>query len=88
MPNRDYGIHSRSEDALARPSEPKRTAVKAAAPKPPEPGKKSDAAIEEATKESFPASDPPSSWAGPDLTPEQRAEKAAQEQAARRKNTE
>ena len=84
MPNRDYGIHSRNEDAVLRPSDPKRAPIKAAT-NTPRADKKGDE-VEEAVKESFPASDAPSSWAGPDLPPEKRAEKAAQEQAARRKN--
>jgi len=32
--------------------------------------------IDETAWESFPGSDPPSTWAGPDLTPEEREERA------------
>ncbi len=83
MPNRDYGIHSRTDEGQERPQavavSPPAKLVKTRG------DKKREDEVDEAEKESFPASDAPSSWAGPDLPPKQRAEKAAREQAARRK---
>jgi len=43
-------------------------------------GKKKWDIIDEQAWESFPGSDPPSSWAGKDLTPEEREAKAKEQQ--------
>ena len=77
MPNRDYGMHSRHDEPLAH----KQTAVRTSASKAADRDGKRGDKVDEFVAESFPASDPPASWAGPDLTPAERKQRAAKQRA-------
>ena len=76
MSNREHNSQAGNDNTGEHPVAP--------APRPEkDPQGKKLEGVDESVIETFPASDPPSSWAGRDLTPQEREEQAAQQAATR-----